>query len=354
MSSGRSPMTVFLAVTGGVILTGLILFAPWWVWVPLTGAIAVFLLVRTVMSDRASRRLPLFDPDPPYDPSPPPVERRQEPITNVQLPSECPDYCFLFSATVVWSPRQNVMVETTANMAALAVDDVLRRAREITEKRDPREVSLVRYELGGVLARMQADRGGCLEAMAESVDLVLPEEDRHRLEELATVRKKKDVWEHGRKFEQSKREYLSQDVLKDPGSAVVWHLARNDDQVEKTVNDIGLLAKLSSAANNHEIPETFMRYVPEFGSAPSDDHIFGNGHSPNGYGPQDDEKTGADHFEAFVRAEFPEDGQDRRLLVKRMALAIAKQDRHDLANDILRRFDPPDDAQDQWDADQEG
>jgi hypothetical protein len=61
-------------------------------------------------------------------------------------------------------------------------------------------------------------------------------------------RVRKAIWEHQRKYEQNKRAYLGRDVLKDPGSAVVWWLARNDDHVEKTVQAIGLLAQLSSAA----------------------------------------------------------------------------------------------------------
>jgi hypothetical protein len=64
-----------------------------------------------------------------------------------------------------------------------------------------------------------------------------------------------DVWEYERRREQSMRRYLSTDVLRDPGSAVVWWLARNNGQVETAVQSIDLLVQLSRAANRLNITE---------------------------------------------------------------------------------------------------
>ncbi|MCX4727778.1 hypothetical protein [Streptomyces sp. NBC_01306] len=113
--------------------------------------------------------------------------------------------------------------------------------------------------VGGPVHRGSADAGAFLLAR-----------DQERLAALASVRKDEAVWEHERKFEQSRRTYLGEDVLRDTGSAVVWWLHRNDDRVDRTVKDIGLLAQLTSAANNQDVDERFRHLVerpPEEGPA---------------------------------------------------------------------------------------
>ncbi|WP_326602226.1 hypothetical protein [Streptomyces sp. NBC_01800] len=71
-----------------------------------------------------------------------------------------------------------------------------------------------------------------LQAMTEDVRPTLHQHDQERLDGLAGVRKDQAVWEHQRKHEQSTHKYLGEDVLKDTGSAVVWWLAKNDEQVD--------------------------------------------------------------------------------------------------------------------------
>ncbi|MGW4163182.1 hypothetical protein [Streptomyces sp. NPDC004788] len=119
----------------------------------------------------------------------------------------------------------------------------------------------MQHQLSGELATMQPDPTGRVLAMAENIQVTLSDADRERLDKLATVRKDEAVWEHERKWEQSKRAYLGEDVLTSTGSAVVWWLARNDDQVDKAVADIGLLAQLTSVANGRPVPEQLRRYV---------------------------------------------------------------------------------------------
>ncbi|WP_229920851.1 hypothetical protein [Streptomyces avidinii] len=79
--------------------------------------------------------------------------------------------------------------------------------------------------------------------------------DQERLDRLAEVRNDKAVWGHRCTYEQSKRQYLGEDVLKDTGSAAVRWLAKNDEHVERMVADLGLLARRTSAANDTEVPE---------------------------------------------------------------------------------------------------
>jgi hypothetical protein len=145
------------------------------------------------------------------------------------------------------------------------------------------------------------------------------------------------VWEHQRKYEQSKRQYLSEDVLKDTGSAVVWWLAKNDEHVDKTVADLGLLAQLTSAANDTDVPERLRDLMPPpHGERPGPDLL--QEPAP----PFEQEPMPADHFEAFLNSMGFTDGDDRRLmLVKQIADVIRTQDQHETAEDLLRRFDPP-------------
>jgi hypothetical protein len=267
----------------------------------------------------------------------------QERITDVMLPSAREDYCFLFSAMVSWSPMPSASVnEPVTNMSALAIDAMLRRACDITARREPDNVSLVRHELGSELGRMRKDSTGCLLVMAESVQLVLPDHDQQRLEKLAAVRKDEAVWEHERKYEQSKREYLGADVLKDPGSAVVWWLTRNDDQVEKTVQDIGLLARLSSAANNADIPAKFQRLAS----------AAAHGNPSNSPDPGLDSSSvpqstnggvaAADRFDAFLHAmDLGEDDPTRILFARQVAELAASHGRRGLAEEMMLRFDVP-------------
>jgi hypothetical protein len=246
----------------------------------------------------------------------------------------------LFSATVLWSPTATVMDESLINMGALAVDAVLRRAREITQRRHPGNASLVSHELGAALARVQADASGCLRAMAQSVQLALEDHDQQRLDKLAAVRKEEAIWAHERKYEQSKREYLSEDALKDPGSAVVWWLARNDDQVEKTVQDIALLAQLSAAANNTAVPETFQQLVTGLAArhspSPSSPGLNGSDVPP----PAESGNPATDHFDGFLGAMGLNEGDpERALFARRVADLVTKHGRPEIAGEMMDRFD---------------
>lgn len=348
MSAGRNTVMMYLAVAGGMILVGLILFAPWPLWITLL-MVAAFATVLLLVARPSGRRAAAPRPEPVFGyASGSTMGSGRTRVSDILLPTELPDYFFLFSATVTWSSTPAVTDESTINPAALAADAVLKRAREITKLCDPCHVSLVRHELAGALGEMRTDATGRVRAMAESVQLALPATDQERLNKLATVRKEEAIWEHERRYELNKREYLSGDVLKDPGSAVVWWLARNDDHVEKTVNDIGLLAQLSSAANNGAVPETFHSFMSGF-AAP-------NGHfSPNGSGaawPSEDERSAADHFDALLQAiELDEDDPRRRLFARQVADLAAEYGWQELAEELIRRYDAPSDAESTEEAD---
>lgn len=349
MNTGRSTVTAYFAITFAVSLvafTRLIHMPVWTSLIPATAVGGAVALVRKTVSTWSS-------PSPPPQPTSlyapvPPVERRKEPITDVLLPSNREDYYFLFSAVVSWSLMRPAVDESQFNAAAVAVDAVLKRARDVTQQRDPSNVSFVRHELANALSQTQADATGHLKAMAESVQLGLPDHDEQRLNKLAAVRKDEAVWQHERKYEQSKREYLGEDVLKDTGSAVVWWLARNNDQVERTVQDIGLLAQLSSAANNTDVPAIFQQLARVQTEGPARLSLNGSD-APQ---PAQTEKSAADHFDAFLRAMDLMEGDPQRVLFARQVADLAtKHDRPQVAEEMAHRFDTPDDAQPQREPD---
>ncbi|MGW2332108.1 hypothetical protein ACWC5C_41020 [Streptomyces sp. NPDC001700] len=350
MSSGHKTMTGFVTVICALILAivGLLMHWPLWVWI----IIAVLLLTGSALAARAVEpsRGPIppdrtLEPDLPI----PEPERWECVVSEVALPSAVPDYDFLFSATIRWCPGSAPADAPYVNPGALAVDAVLDRARRITATQPPHRSSLAQHQLNGALGTMAADSTGRVKALAENVTLRLSEADMERLHKLSTVRKDEEVWEHERNYERNKRAYLGEDVLKDPGSAVVWWMAKNDDHVEKAVNLIGPLAELSSAANNTEIPERFRHLVggrppepePEWtDSGPSLEDLFFD--EPYSTEREFDEAGVTDLLErAMDLLGLEEDSDGRAVLGRRIADALRAQGHADIAEEVRQRFDEP-------------
>ncbi|WP_030992808.1 hypothetical protein [Streptomyces sp. NRRL S-1813] len=336
MTTGCKTTTVFLTILCALLLTilGLVQEWPTWAWAAL---IVLLAGVPAAAFKIAATRRGSVPVDFEEQHTAAPIERREHRVSHVALPSQWDDYDFLFSATVRWCPLEASGGDPVVNPAGLAVETVLDRARAITEQREPGRASLVQHELSGALSRMRPDHTRHLQVMAENVTLTLREHDQERLDKLAEVRKDKAVWEHQRKYEQSKREYLGEDVLKDTGSAVVWWLAKNDDHVEKTVADLGLLAQLTSAANDTDVPDRLRDFLPQPQSNQPD--LESVDAPPASF---EREPTTADHFEAFLSGMGFTDGDDRRaMLAKQIADIIKTQDRNETAEELLKRFDPP-------------
>ncbi|MBT2419821.1 hypothetical protein J7F01_24190 [Streptomyces sp. ISL-22] len=340
MSSGQKTVSVFLSLVSGllIVILGLTLHWPARMWLGAFTLLIIVWAVVTYIMSRARGR----DPFPPgsliEQPAPPPVERRELYVNRVPLPSALADYDFLFSARVRWCPVDPEANEQLINLGALAVECVLARARAVTAELKPFRSHLAQHQLHAVLGVMEPDEQGYVRAMALEVELTLTDEDQERLDRLAAIRKDEALWEHQRKYEQNKREYLGNDVLTSTGSAVVWWLAKNDDHVEKTVKDIGLLARLSSAANDREVDEPFRYLVPEAFPPPLEpewrmpepgrEHPLGKQPTP----------TPADVFSDFFRLVGFRPGEDEGALIADLvARAITSRDAV-TAQEIRRRF----------------
>jgi hypothetical protein len=200
-------------------------------------------------------------PDRP-DEQAPHTERRSA-IAGARLPSAEPGYPFVFAATVCWNPAPGQAGIRHTNPEALAVDAILDRAIAITTPHAPADHVVVAHRLAATLGSVLADRSGQVVAWAQSVTLTLPEGDEQRLHLISELRKQEQVWEHERTFERSVRTYLTDEVLVNPGTAVVWWLSRHLDQVEETARLIGPLTELTAAANNTTPPRSLANGTPE-------------------------------------------------------------------------------------------
>ncbi|MEU3713681.1 hypothetical protein [Streptomyces catenulae] len=285
MTFRSKTVPILLVLLGGSVpvLLGLQLGWPGWVTVfPALALVALLSLLVVYQSTDAERRADPYGPDPspvaePVSPSfvtgpgaspfatgptapvePPFNERRLE---RVRLASARPDYTFVFSATVWWRPLHGDAGPAQPGLADLAESTVLSLAQAVVGQEAPERWETAHHRLQGEIGCRRTDSSDRITVLADGISLTLDEDDRVRLEKLAQLRKEEDDWERHRDFERNRRAYLGDEVLKTPGSAVVWWLTRHDERVKDAVNMIGPLAQLSAAANDTEIPEPFRHVV---------------------------------------------------------------------------------------------
>ncbi|MFJ4920712.1 hypothetical protein [Streptomyces sp. NPDC088725] len=261
-----APVVLLCIVSGvGLVILGTALGWPLWVWLLIpTVAVGILLLV-TIRSEQEpkvdawSAETPAFVPESPVD-----APYQETRLQNVSLPSSMTDYNFLFSATVWWRPEWEVGSRSfPTDLTGKAHDWVLSRARTVTAQEHPGRCDLVQHRLNGALGVAMRDDSGFVTALATHVTITVPEADREHLEKLTALSKWEDVWERQCHHERRKRAYIGDDVLKSPGSAVVWWMARHDEKITEAVDMIGPLAQLSAAANDMEVPEPFQPFVAQ-------------------------------------------------------------------------------------------
>ncbi|MGW2257248.1 hypothetical protein ACWCXE_05120 [Streptomyces sp. NPDC001780] len=240
-----------------------------WLWgfMSMVTASGSLLLVMTALSGGRASADP-YEPEEPEPPEPPVEQPYQETrVIDAALPSATDGYDFLFSATVWWRPVPDHADRPDVASPALAVSSVVSRALEVVRREEPGRAGVTRYLLEAELGVPLPDRSGRVMALAPDVTLTLAPADLERLRKLNDLRKDEEIWEHERQHERNKRRYLGDDVLKSTGSAVVWWLARHENEIEKAVDMIGPLARIAAAANDEEVPELFRHLlVPPVGA----------------------------------------------------------------------------------------
>ncbi|MYW91774.1 hypothetical protein G3I59_14510 [Amycolatopsis rubida] len=274
-------------------------------------------------------------PAPEPVPEPAPVRFERTEVTATALPSRREDYRFLFSATVWWRLCPEVRGPVHASPGAVAINEVVERAKAITAGELPLDHEQVRHRLNSVLGKVGPDKSGFVEVSAADVRLDLETADRERLELFAKTRKDALVWEYERKHEEDRRRYLGEDVLSDTGSAVVWWLVKQNNDVANVVKDINTLAELTAAANN--VRAATGRELG-YGQMAFPEDVSASERTPAVSDPSPRDSV-VDLVEALMNGiGLDADAPERDLLAERLASSFAGAGKPDLADQVREAF----------------
>ncbi|MFC9478480.1 hypothetical protein [Streptomyces griseus] len=341
----RFSSLLFVALCGltPAVLGNVLHWSAWlWGFMSMVTASGSLLLVMSVLSSGR----PSTDPYEPGEPEPPasPVEQpyQETQVIDAALPSALDGYDFLFSATVWWKPFPDHAGRSDDASPALAVSSVVSRAREVVRHEEPGRANFAQYLLDGELGILLPDRNERVKALAADVKLTLAPADRDRLRKLNDLRKDEEIWEYEREHERNKRRYLGDDVLKSAGSAVVWWLARHENEIEKAVHMIGPLAQIAAAANDEEVPELFRHLLVP----PAGRQLWDEGGPGDEMFDREEEVGVADRLRLLLTAAgLKPDMDGYRVLVHRVMRSLQAEGLDEAAEEIRRSFGlAPDEA----------
>ncbi len=350
----RFPSLLLVALCGlaPAVLGNLLHWSAWlWGFMSMGTASGSLLLVLAFLGGGHSQADPYGteEPEPPAAPTEQPYQETR--VVDAALSSALDGYDFLFSATVWWRPVPDHADRSEGASPALAASAIVSRALEIVRREQPDRASLARFFLEGELSVPLPDRSGRVMALAADATLTLAPADRERLRRLSDLRKDEEIWEYERQRERNKRRYLGDDVLQSAGSAVVWWLARHENEIEKAVDMIGPLAQIAAAANDEEVPELFRHLlVPPVG-ARSEATVGGPlwGDPGPGAGPFDREAEvgAADRLVLLLAAVGVKPDMDEyRVLVNRVLMSLEMAELYEAADEIRRTLCPTSDGAD--------
>ncbi|MFD7160974.1 hypothetical protein ACFV9C_40765 [Kribbella sp. NPDC059898] len=215
----------------------------------LVGLLAVLLgIAAAVFRDTATTPTHPEPPEPMVEPTPEPQLPSSRVIYDARIPSAAPEYQFSFSCTVYWTPIGQP--SRHVDLAAAAVASVMRRARQALALMEPTEGVAAKQEIATALGRAESDDRQQARVWADAVQVRLPESYARQAELRADLRRRQEVNTLERQLEKDLREYLSKDALASPGSATVWWLSKNPDQIEQCVSLYQTLRRLSDAAHD--------------------------------------------------------------------------------------------------------
>ncbi|MFE3605280.1 hypothetical protein [Streptomyces goshikiensis] len=344
----RFPSLLFVALCGlaPAVLGNLLHWSAWlWGFMSMGMTSGSLLLVMRFVGGRPPQGDPYAteEPEPPAAPAEQPYQKTR--VIDAALPSAVDGYDFLFSATVWWRPVPNHTGRSDGASPALAVSAIVSRALEIVRGEQPGRASFARLLLEGELGVPVPDRSGRVTALATDATLTLSPADRERLRKLSDLRKDEEIWEHEREHERNKRRYLGDDVLQSPGSAVVWWLARHENEIDRAVDMIGPLAQIAAAAKDEAVPELFRHLlVPPVGAR---SEATGGGPlwaDPGpGAGPFDREAEvgAADRLVLLLAAVGVKPDMDEyTVLVNRVVMSLEMAELYDAADEIRQTLLP--------------
>jgi hypothetical protein len=344
-----SPLIVALCGLAPAVFGNLLGWSAWlWGFLSAVTVSGALLLVMTVLSgvQASAEQYEAEEFEQPAAPTEPPYQETR--VVDAPLPSATDGYDFLFSAVVWWRPVPGHADRSDSAFPALAVSSIVSRATEVVRHEEPGRASYARYLLEGALGVPFLERSGRVKALAVDVKLALAPADSERLRKLKDLQKDEEVWEYERQHERNKRHYLGDDVLKSTGSAVVWWLARHENEIERAVDMIGPLAQIAAAANDEEVPELFQHLLVPPAGARNETTVGGSswdGHDQYGATFGDEEEVGVSERLQLLLAEvgLKPDSDEYTVFVHRVMRSLEAAGLHEAADEIRRSLFPASD-----------
>ncbi|MFD6466577.1 hypothetical protein [Streptomyces goshikiensis] len=344
----RFPSLLFVALCGlaPAVLGNLLHWSAWlWGFMSMGMTSGSLLLVMTFFSGKHPQADPYAteETEPPAAPAEQPYQETR--VIDAVLPSAVDGYDFLFSATVWWRPVPDHTGSSVGASPALAASAIVSRALEIARREQPGRASFARFFLEGELSVPLPDRSGRVMALAADATLTLSPADRERLRKLSDLLKDEEIWEYEREHERNKRRYLGDDVLQSAGSAVVWWLARHENEIDRAVDMIGPLAQIAAAAKDEAVPELFRHLLVPPVSARSEATGGGPlwGDPGPGAGPFDCEAEvgAADRLVLLLAAVGVKPDMDEyTVLVNRVVMSLEMAELYEAADEIRQTLLP--------------
>lgn len=341
MTSPRKIVPIAAAGAAALVLIVLGIVLRWPAW-----AVVVAVLVCGLIGAVAHLALNRPQPEPIYVPQPipapePPTAQLVS-VQGVTIASARPDYEFILDAAVYWRTTGDPAApHPHFRPAARAIDTIIEQAARIAATVDPGMAGQLQHRLNDILGVVRTDSTGRVEVWADQVRISLFDADAVRLRRLADIRKDEELWQHERRRECDKRAYLTDDVLKTTGSALVWWLSHHDGDVRQAADLIGTMARLSAAAQDEDIPTLFRHLLPQDQLPPEPRFpAFGSDGAgqPFDMGFVGGLRTPVDLFTEMMNAMRLDDAQ-RSLLAAQLADAVAAAGNASVARDIRERFD---------------
>ncbi|RKT52437.1 hypothetical protein C8E97_0949 [Saccharothrix australiensis] len=189
----------------------------------------------------------------------PPSSSHQH-VFETPLPSAVYGLDFRARMTVHW--RLDLTTGARHNVPrSAAINDIVRRARDVTERAMLVHHAPLQHQLGDELSAERQVEGTHVWARAEGVELSVDEADldmaRKHIELLQTT----TVRQAERDAERAEIKYLRDEVLTDLSTATIWWLYRNGYQVEQAValsQHLGELVRIASQRGDGHWADTLV------------------------------------------------------------------------------------------------
>jgi hypothetical protein len=266
-------------------------------------------------------------------------------IGPVMIASSDVAYRFRFTATVHWQQNAHDSAQGQNRRGTDAQEALLDRAIDAAQTIAPADYVTAGYRLAAALSEPIVAPRAAVQVWASDVHVDLAKEDSERLAKLDRIRKDIRLWEQERAHEKEVRRYLGEDALASPGTALVWWLARHEDDIRGGVERIPDLTRISAVAQDlHVQPmlddERTAERLPDHDAASGMDPGREDANSAaaavsdeNGYAPTKP-STPADAARELLHGLFPQNDADRARAARHLALVVERWGQQDLARSL--------------------